>query len=59
MEQYISKSAVKAEIVRLCEEHTPIAYRDDVALVLEDLEEFLDKLEVKEINEHKSCTTDE
>ena len=56
MEQYISKSAVKAEIDRLCKEHTSIAYCDDVALVLEDLDEFLDTLEVKEIdinNEYK------
>ena len=50
MEQYISKSAVKAEIDRLCEEHTSIAYCDDIALVLEDLEEFIDTLEVKEID---------
>lgn len=49
MEEYISKSAVKAEIDRLCEEHTSIGYCDDVALVLEDLEEFLDTLEVKEL----------
>ena len=53
MEQYISKSAVKTEIDRLCEEHTSIAYCDDVALVLEDLEEFLDFLEVKEIDLEK------
>jgi len=50
MEQYISKSAVKTEIDRLCEEHTSIAYCDDVALVLEDLDEFLDTLEEKEID---------
>ena len=49
MEKYISKAAVMAEIDRLCEKHTSIAYCDDVALVLEDLEEFLDTLEVKEL----------
>ena len=51
MTQYINKDALVAEIERIYEGHISIAYRDDVALVLEDLEDFIDTLEVKEINE--------
>ena len=50
MVQYVNKDALVAEIERIYEEHTSIEYRDDVALVLEDLEDFLDTLEVKEVD---------
>jgi hypothetical protein len=50
MEQYIPKAAVVAEIERLRQEHTSKEYCDEAALVLEELEDFLDTLEVKEVD---------
>ena len=51
MEQYISKADVVAEIERLREGHTSKQYCDEAALVLEELEDFIDTLEMKEAEE--------
>lgn len=48
MAQYIDKNALVVEIERLHKEHTSKEYCDEAALVLEDLEDFIDTLDVKE-----------
>ena len=53
MTHLIDKDAVVAEIERLYEKHSSKEYRDEAALVLEDLEDFLDTLEVKEVDLEK------
>lgn len=50
MEQYISKDALVTEIKRLHKEHSSKYECDEAALVLEDLEDFLETLEVKEVD---------
>ena len=51
MEQYVSKSALVAEIERLYQEHSSKEYIDEGGIVLCQLEDFLDTLEVKEISD--------
>ncbi len=53
MAKYIPLDDVLEEIKRLHKEHTSKEYRDEAALVLEDLEDFLDSLKVKEIDLEK------
>lgn len=50
MEKYIPLSPLVAEIERLRLEHTSKEYCDEAALVLEDLEDLIDTLEVKEFD---------
>ena len=50
MAQYIDKSALVAEIKRLHEAHSGKYGCDEVGLNLEYLEDFLDTLEVKEVD---------
>lgn len=53
MAQYIDKSAVVAEIERLFQEHSSKEYIDEGGVVLEQLEDCLDTLEVKEVDLEK------
>lgn len=53
MEQYIPKSALVAEIEKLHQKHTSKEYCDEAALVLEKLEDFINTLEVKEVDLEK------
>lgn len=50
MEQYIPKSALVAEIERLYQEHSSREYIDEAGCVLIELEDFLDTLDVKEVD---------
>ncbi len=50
MAKYIPLDAVLAEIKRLHKEHVSKEYRDEAALVLEELEDSVDSLEVKEVD---------
>ena len=48
--KYIDADKLIAEIERLCKEHTGKYECDEAALVLENLEDFIDTLEVKEVD---------
>jgi hypothetical protein len=50
MAQYIDKDALKAEIERLHKAHSGRYGCDEVGLNLEYLEDFIDTLEVKEVD---------
>ncbi len=53
MAQYIDKDALIAEIERLYKEHSSKEYIDEGGVVLDELEDFLNTLEVKEVDLEK------
>ena len=48
--ELIDKDAVMAEINRLYQEHSSREYTDEGGIVLDKLEDFIDTLEVKEVD---------
>lgn len=53
MTQYIDKDALVAEIERLYKEHSSKEYIDEGGVVLDELEDFLNTPEVKEVDLEK------
>lgn len=47
--KYIDADKLLAEIARLRKEHTTREYRDEAALVLEDLEDYIDSLQEEQV----------